>query len=283
MKILTCLVVDPVNKYTLSRMMERKSSISASRVLERKSSISASRVLERKSSISAGEVFLIGCFPAQPRECKSNYGIHHSLSFIFLALIFAGCTSAKYQEMQNERQRLRAAHEDARRKTDSRPMEEDLTQKLLGSWQFLGIEVAEGDLSEEINALKYELHETARENLTLEFFMDQNVYRRYRGKNGSTEVTGSFKIDTRHYGDVMLPYLRVFRDTSERFPEFISGTPPNRLVTKDNPAVQFLPLNWLGISITEDRLELTLYGVMELTPSGWAQNRGVHCTFKRIK
>ena len=206
-----------------------------------------------------------------------------SLTLVLLGLIFAGCTSARYQEMQSERERLRAAHEEARRKTDSRPMEEDLTQKLLGSWQFLGIEVAEGDLSEEINALKYELHETARENLTLEFFMDQNVYRRYRGKNGSTEVTGSFKIDTRHYGDVMLPYLRVFRDTGERFPEFISGTPPNRLVTKDNPAVQFLPLNWLGISFTEDRLELTLYGVMELTPSGWAQNRGVHCTFKRIK
>ena len=202
-----------------------------------------------------------------------------SLTFVLLGLIFAGCTSAKYQEMRNERERLRTAHEDARRKTDSRPMEEDLTKKLLGRWQFLDIEVAEGDLSEEINALKYELHATARENLTLEFFMDQNVYRRYRGENGGTEVTGSFKINSRHYGNEMIPYLRVFRDTGERFPGFISGTPPNRLVTKDNASVQFLPLNWLGISFTEDRLELTLYGVMELTPSGWAQSRGV----RRIK
>ena len=206
-----------------------------------------------------------------------------SLTFVFFGLIFAGCTSAKSQEMRSERERLRAAHEDARRKTDSRPMEEDLTKRLLGRWQFLNVEATEGDLSEEINAIKYELHATARENLTLEFFMDQNVYRRYRGENGGKEVTGSFKIDSRRYGDEMIPYLRVFRDTGERFPEFISGTPPNRLVTKDDVSVQFLPLNWLGISFTEDRLELTLYGVMEMTPSGWAQSRGVLCTFKRIK
>lgn len=206
-----------------------------------------------------------------------------SLTSALLGLIFAGCTSVKYQEMQNERDRLRAAHEDAVRKTDPRPMQDDLTQKLLGRWQFLNIEGAEGDLSEEINALKYELHATARENLTLEFFIDQNVYRRYRGKNGGTEVTGSFKIDSKRYGDVLIPYLRVFRDTGETFPEFISGAPPNRLVTKDNVSVQYLPLNWLGISVTEDILELTLYGVMEMTSNGWAQSRGVRCTFKRMK
>ena len=203
--------------------------------------------------------------------------------FSLLILAFAGCTSAKYQEMQSERDRLRAAHEDAVRKTDPRPTQNDLTQKLLGRWQFLNIEVAEGDLSEEVSALKYELHATARENLTLEFFIDQNVYRRYRGKNGGTAVAGSFKIDSRHYGDTMIPYLRVFRDTGEPFPEFISGAPPNRLVTKDSASVQYLPMNWLGISVTEDSLELTLYGVMEMTPNGWAQSRGVRCTFKRMK
>ena len=206
-----------------------------------------------------------------------------SLTSVLSGLVFAGCTSAKYQEMQNERDKLRAAHEDARRKTDPRPMEDDLTQKLLGTWQFVDIAVAEGDLSEELAALKYELNATARQNLTIEFFMDQNVYRRYRGVNGHTEVTGSFIIDSKRYGDVLIPYLRVFRDTGERFPEFISGTPPNRLDTKDTLSVQFLPWNWLGISVTADRLELTLYGVMELTPNGWARSRGVRCTFKRIK
>ena len=205
------------------------------------------------------------------------------LAFVLLGLVLAGCTSAKYQEMQSERERLRAAHEDARRKTDSRPMEADLTKKLLGRWKLLDIEIAEGDLSEEIVALKYELHETARQNLTLEFLMDQNVYRRYRGKNGDQEVAGTFKIEARRYGDVMIPYLRVFRDTGERFPEFISGMSPTERETSDNVSKRMVPWNWLGISFMEGKLYLTLSGVMELTPNGWAQNRGILCTFKRIK
>ena len=206
-----------------------------------------------------------------------------SLTFVISGLVFAGCTSAKYQEMQNERDRLRAAHEDARMKTDPRPMADALTQQLLGVWQFLDIEVAEGDLSEELAALKYELHATARENLTLQFFITEGVYRRYCAKNGGTEATGSFKIDSRRYGDEMIPYLRVFRDTGERFPEFISGTPPNRLQTADDTSKQRVPWNWLGISVAEDRLYLMLYGVIELTPNGWAQSRGVRCAFERIK
>ena len=199
---------------------------------------------------------------------------------VVLGLVFVGCTSAKYQEMQSEREKLRAAHEDARRKTDSRPMEADLTQRLLGRWQFVDIEVAEGDLSEELSALKYALNATARQNLTIAFFMDQNVYRRYRGKNGDMNITGSFKIEARRYGDEMIPYLRVFRDTGERFPEFISGASPN---VRDTTSQQIVPWNWLGVSVTADRLSLTLSGVMQLTPNGWAQSRGIRCTFKRIE
>ncbi len=196
--------------------------------------------------------------------------------FSLLILGFAGCTSAKYEEMQNARDRLRAAHEDAVRKTDPRSMQDELTQKLLGTWQFVDIAVAEGDLSEELAALKYERNATIRQNLTIAFFMDQNVFRRYRGVNGGAEITGTFKISAKRYGNELLPYLRVFRDTGERFPEFISGVPPN---IRDTP----VPWNWLGVSITGNRLYLILAGVMELTPQGWAQSRGVRCTFKRIK
>lgn len=190
--------------------------------------------------------------------------------------------------MQNERDRLRAAHEDARRKTDPRPIEDDLTQKFLGTWQFLDIEVAEGDVTEEIAALKYALHATARQNLRLEFFMDQNVYRRYRGKNGDMEVTGHFKISAERYGDELFPYLRVFRDTGETLTHFISGMPPNRLEsarvqTAGSISVQPVPLNWMGVSVAEDRLVLILSGTMEFTPNGWARSRGIRCTFKRIK
>ena len=203
--------------------------------------------------------------------------------FTLLMLVFAGCTNAKYQEMQNERNSVRAAFEEARRKHDPRTMELALTDELLGTWELLSLEVEEGDVSEKMAALKYDIHATARKNLTLEFFMYRNVFRRYRGKNGETEVTGSFKISPLRYGAELSPHLRVFRDTGETLPRFISGMAENRLET-ESVSMNISPLsNWLGISVTEDRLHIILYGAMQLTPNGWAQSGGVRCTFKRVK
>lgn len=203
--------------------------------------------------------------------------------FIFVILVFTGCTSAEYQAMQNERDRLRAAHEDALRKHDPRQLETTLTDKLIGTWQFLDMEVAEGDLSEEMAALKAELHATIRQNLTLDFFMDRNVFRRYRGKNGDTEVTGSFKISSRRYGDEPFPYLRVFRDTGVPLYDFLTNMSASRLKNQENVAMKATADNWLGISVTDDKLYLTMYGDMELTPNGWARSGGIRCIFQRIK
>lgn len=203
--------------------------------------------------------------------------------FTFIILVFTGCTSAKYQEMQNERDRLRAAHEDALRKHDPRQLETTLTDKLIGTWQFLDLEVAEGDVSEEIAALKYERYAAARENLILDFFMDRNVFRRYRGENGDTEVTGSFKVSSRRYGDELFPYLRVFRDTGVPLYEFITSMSASRLKNQDNVSMRAAQDNWLGVSVTDDKLYLTMYGKMELTPNGWARSGGIRCILQRIK
>ncbi len=205
-------------------------------------------------------------------------------TFSFVMLVFTGCTSVQYQEMQNERNRLRAAHEDAVRKHDPRQLETALTDKLIGTWQFLDMEVAEGDVSEEIAALKYELHATdTRQNLTLDFFMDRNVFRRYRGKNGDTEVTGSFKISSRRYGDESFPYLRVFRDTGFPLYDFLTNMSTSRLKNQNNVSMRAAQDNWLGVSVTDDKLYLTMYGKMELTPNGWARTGGIRCIFQRIK
>ncbi len=203
--------------------------------------------------------------------------------FTLVVLVVAGCTSAKYQEMQNERDRLRAAHEDAVRKYDPRQLETALTDKLIGTWQFLDMEVAEGDVSEEIAALKYKLHATARQNLTLDFFIDRNVFRRYRGKIGDTEVTGSFKISSHRYGDEPFPYLRVFRDTGLPLYDFLTGMSASRLKNQDNVSMKAAPDNWLDISVTDDKLYLTMSGKMALTPNGWARSGRIRCVFKRIK
>lgn len=203
--------------------------------------------------------------------------------FTLVILVFAGCASAKYQEMQNERDRLRAAHEDAMRKHDPRQLETALTDKLMGTWQFLDLEVAEGDVSEEIAALKYKRHATARQKLTLDFSMDRNVFRRYRGKNGDTEVTGSFKITSQRYGDELFPYLRVFRDTGLPLHDFLTNMSASRLKNQGNVSMKAAGGNWLGISVTDDKLYLTMYGDMELMPNGWARSGGIRCIFQRIK
>lgn len=203
--------------------------------------------------------------------------------FTFVILVFAGCTSAEYQAMQNERDRLRAAHEDAVRKHDPRQLATALTDKLMGRWQFLDMEVEEGDVSEEIAAFKYKRHARSRQNLTLDFFMDRNVFRRYRSKNGDTEVTGSFQITSRRYGDESFPYLRVFRDTGVPLYQFLTTMSASRLKNQDNVSMRATQDHWLGVSVTDDELYLTLYGTMELTPNGWARIGGIRCVFKRMK
>lgn len=203
--------------------------------------------------------------------------------FTFVILVFAGCTNAKYQAMQNERDRLRAAHEDAERKRDPRQLETALTDKLIGTWQFLDMEVAEGDVSEEIAALKYERQARSRQNLTLDFFIDRNVFRRYHGRIGDTEVTGSFKISPQRYGDELFPYLRVFRDTGTPLYDFLTNMSTSRLKNQNNVSMRAVQDNWLGVSVTNDKLYLTMYGKMELTPNGWARSGGIRCVFQRIE
>ena len=203
--------------------------------------------------------------------------------FTLAILVFAGCTSAEYQAMQNERDRLRAAHEDALRKHDPRQLETALTDKLMGTWQFLDMEVDEGDVSEEITALKYERHARMRKNLTLDFFLDRNVFRRYHSKNGNTAVTGSFRVVSRRYGDESFPYLRVFRDTGLPLYNFLTNMSASRLKNQDNVSMRAAEDNWLGISVTDDKLYLTMYGTMEQTPNGWARSGGIRCIFKRVK
>ena len=204
-------------------------------------------------------------------------------AFTLAILVFAGCTSAEYQAMQNERDRLRAAHEDALIKHDPRRLETALTDKLIGRWQFLDIEVEEGDLSEEIAALKYKRQARSRQNLTLDFFMDRNVFRRYRGKNGDTAVTGSFKISAQRYGDELFPYLRVFRDTGVPLYDFLTSMSASRLRNQDTVSMRAAQDNQLGISVTDDRLYLTMYGKMALTSKGWARSGGIRCVFQRIE
>ena len=200
------------------------------------------------------------------------------VAFGLITLIFAGCTSAEYQQMQNERERLRAAYEEARIKNDRQTPKDTLAREMLGTWQFLGIEVLESDLSNEIESATIALDELSRKNLTIRFF-EQNDIRFYEGKNGSIRVTGKFSIYVERIAEVLYPELGMNRN---------SGITPGAFLFNDGSAGIFggpPGSSNVLISVQENQLHLTLgAGVSQIpTPDGWVQSDGIRYSFKRVK
>lgn len=194
-----------------------------------------------------------------------------------IILVFAGCTSVEYQQMQNERERLRAAYEEARIKNDRRAPKDRLEQEILGTWQFLGVEVLESDLSNEIVRAAVALDESSRKNLTIRFF-EENGMRFYEGNNGSIRITGKFSIYVERIAEVLYPELGMNQSSGIRPGEFlfnsrspIFGGPPGT--------------SNVLISVQGSQLHLTLgAGVSQApTPDGWVQSDGIRYSFERVK
>ena len=196
------------------------------------------------------------------------------VTFGLITLIFAGCTSAEHQQMRNERERLRAAYEDARIKNDRRTSKDRLASEMLGTWQFLGIEVLESDLSNEIESAGAALAEASRKNLTIRFF-EQNGMRFYEGNNGGIKVTGGFSIYVKRIAEVLYPKLVMNQNSGIRPGEFLFNRPG---VFSGPPEAS----NVL-ISVQDDQLYLTLGAGASLTVEGWAQSDGIRYSFKRVK
>ena len=184
-----------------------------------------------------------------------------------LILIFTGCASAKYQQMQKEREVRRAAYEDARRKNDWQTLKDTLEREVLGTWQFLDIEVLESDLSDEIKRAAVALAVLNREGLTIRFFQENNI-RFYELNKGNINASGEFTIRIERIAEALIPLLKLDRDKGMAPEEVIFNRPGLRRTL---------------ISIEQDRLYLTVgYGQL-LTPAGWAQVGGSRYSFKRIK
>ena len=199
------------------------------------------------------------------------------ITFGLITLVFAGCTSVEYQQMQNERERLRAAYEEARIKNDRRAPKDRLEQEILGTWQFLGVEVLESDLSNEIVRAAVALDESSRKNLTIRFF-EENGMRFYEGNNGGIRVTGKFSIYVERIAEVLYPELGMNQSSGIRPGEFlfnsrspIFGGPPGT--------------SNVLISVQGNQLHLTLgAGVSQApTPDGWVQSDGIRYSFERVK
>ena len=195
---------------------------------------------------------------------------------LLILMVFAGCTSEEYQKMQNEREQLRAAYEEARIKNDRRTPKDRLEQEILGTWQFLGIEVLESDLSNEIVRAAVALDEASRKNLTIRFF-EQNGIRFYEGTNGNIKVTGEFSVYVERVAEILYPELDMNQSSGIRPGAFLFNRPG---VFGGPPGTS----NVL-ISVPGNRLYLTLgAGVSPTpTPDGWVQSDGIRYSFKRVK
>ena len=205
--------------------------------------------------------------------------------FSIYALMFVGCTSAEYQKMQAERDQLLKNYEDLREEHSELKVKTGITDTLLGKWQFLNLEVEEGAAIEDVAKTRAALRALDLKNLTLEFFEKKNIYH-YRGKNGATEILGQFSVFTVRYGDEPFPFIRFLKRSGPEMSQLLFAV--RRDIQSSGPLGLSDPQGLatgkeISISVTEDRLYLTMHGKMQLGPTGWVQSGGMHCYFERVE
>lgn len=205
--------------------------------------------------------------------------------FGICVLMLSGCTNAEYQKMQAERDQLLKNYENLREEHSELNVKADITDTILGKWKFLNLEVEEGAAIEDVAKTKAALRALDLENLTLEFFEEKGIYA-YRGKNGGTEVVGQFTIITVRYGDEPFPFIRFLRRSGPEISQLLFGINPDKgapgLGGLSDPG-GLATAKEIGISVTANRLYLTMHGKMQLGPTGWVRSGGMHGYFERIE
>lgn len=205
--------------------------------------------------------------------------------FGICALMFVGCTSAEYRKMQAERDQLLKNYEDLREEHSELKVKTGITDTLLGKWQFLNLEVEEGTAVEDVAKTRAALRALDLKNLTLEFFEEKNIYH-YRGKNGATEILGQFSVFTVRYGDEPFPFIRFLRRSGPEISRLLFAV--SRDMQSSGPLGLSNPQGLatakeISVSVTEDRLYLTMHSKMQLGPTGWVQSGGMHWYFERVE
>lgn len=165
------------------------------------------------------------------------------------------------------------------------------------------IEAKEHEDNQKIAAAKAALLASTRKNLTIEFFEDRTSYY-YSGSNRGMNVTGQCSISTSRFGDKPIPLIRFNRRTGQEMLEFLFGAEhAKRMIAKKKQAdaerrrkmgaqigrrasakaASYPITSAMGITFTDNRLHLILYGDMELTPKGWRRTGGLRCSFEHIE
>ena len=105
----------------------------------------------------------------------------------------------------------------------------------------------------------------------------------YRGKNGNTDVLGQFTVITVRYGDEPFPFIRFIRRTGPEVSQLLFAASSDGKPLGLSGASGLDTAREISISVTEDRLYLTMHGKMQLSPNGWVQSGGVRCYFERVE
>ena len=200
--------------------------------------------------------------------------------FGICVLTVTGCTTVESQKMRAERDQLLKNYEDIREENSELKAKNSITDTALGKWKFLGLEMAESGVTQEVAAAKAALYALELKNLTLEFFEEKGVYH-YRGRRGGTEVFGQWTIITIRYGDEPFPFIRFIRRTGPELEQLLFAASADGRALGLSSAPGFDTARDISISVTPDRLYLTMHGKMQSGPAGWVQSGGVRCYFER--
>ena len=202
--------------------------------------------------------------------------------FGICVLTLTGCTTVESQKMQAERDQLLKNYEDLREENSELKLKDSITNTVLGKWRFLSLEIAESGVTQEVAEAKAALYALELKHLTLEFFQERGIYH-YRGKKGGTEIFGQFTVITVRYGDEPFPFIRFIRRTGPEMGKLLFAASADGRALGLSSAPGLDTARDISISVTPDRLYLTMHGKMQSGPEGWVQSGGVRCYFERIE
>ena len=213
------------------------------------------------------------------------------MSLSVMALVLAGCTSAKHQQIQNERDTRREAYEDVRRKVTFKRSRDFLSDDMLGKWRFLELVVEERGGSEEI--LKVKAARVARrlKGLTLRFWKSGNTAYQYQIENMMSKTHGTYTTGGLHNEDRPKSGTIHFDPTSgTQIPDLLFSFTEGihrQVLASFGETVEVISTrirrDILGISMKEAQMDLTLDLGMVLAPDGWLHRGNIRCSFERIE
>ena len=188
--------------------------------------------------------------------------------FYILVLAFAGCTSARYQQMQSDRYSRREVYEDVRRK-EARERN-FLSDDMIGEWEFLDIVVEESDASEDLLKAKAALTASKLKGFRLRFWKGTDTSYYYRIENLVSKSYGKYVTRRVYWGDAP--------QSARLYLYPIYGSHISDLVFNFTKRSKIME-----ISVKDARLDLTLNLGMVLSPEGWLCRGKIRCSFQRIE